>query len=125
MRNAFLGDINAEENEAAIDEVIKSANDRHAKDYNAEILEMIRERMDVGKKRYGHGLRINDDTRQWGTSEDSWTEMGLEEVLDLSIYLSAQILRIQERERQGRAVIHSEPVKPLGFIERLRRWFNR
>ena len=124
MRNAFLGDINAEENEAAIDEVIKSANDRHAKDYNAEILEMIQERMEVGKKRYGHGLRINDDTRQWGTGEDSWTEMGLEEVLDLSIYLSAQILRIQEREREGRSVIHSEPVKPLGLIERLRRWLK-
>ena len=85
---------------------------------------MIRERMDVGKKRYGHGLRINDDTRQWGTNENSWTEMGLEEVLDLSIYLSAQILRIQEREREGRSVIHSEPVKPLGFIERLRRWLK-
>ena len=123
MRNAFLGDIRADEEEA-IDEVIKSANDRHAKDYNAEILEMIRERMDVGKKRYGHGLRINDDTRQWGTNENSWTEMGLEEVLDLSIYLSAQILRIQEREREGRAVIHSEPVKPLGLIERLRRWLR-
>ena len=123
MRNAFIADVNSEE-EQAIEDVIKSRNEAHAKDYNAEILKMIQERMEVGKKRYGHGLRINDDTRQWGTKEDSWTEMGLEEILDLQIYLAAQILRIQEREREGRSVIHSEPVKPLGFIERLRRWFR-
>ena len=109
-KNAFLADVPAKPT---------------ATDYNAEIINMIQERMEVGKKRYGHGLRINDDTTQWGTREDSWTEMGLEEVLDLCVYLSAQILRIQEREREGRSVIHSEPVKPLGFIERLRRWFRR
>ncbi len=108
MSNAFLGD-----------------TVEPKPDYNAEILNMIEARMAIGKKRYGHGLRINDDTRQWGTSEDSWTEMGLEEALDLVIYLSAQIIRIQEREREGRSVINSEPVKPLGFIERLRRWFRR
>jgi len=123
VRNAFISDIRPDEEEA-INAVIESRNEAHAKDYNAEILKMIQKRMAIGKKRYGHGLRINDDTRQWGTSEDSWTEMGLEEILDLSIYLSAQILRIQEREREGQSVIHSEPVKPLGFIERLRRWFR-
>jgi len=121
--NAFLADIRPDEEEAIAD-VMAARDKAHGKDYNAEIIKMIEARMAIGKKRYGHGLRINDDTRQWGTSEDSWTEMGLEEVLDLSIYLSAQILRIQEREREGRSVINSEPVKPLGFIERLRRWFR-
>tara|TARA_R110001592_G_scaffold210521_3_gene462089 strand:+ start:7572 stop:7898 length:327 start_codon:yes stop_codon:yes gene_type:complete len=94
-------------------------------DYNEQILNMIEQRMVIGKKRYGHGLRVNDDTRQWGTKEDSWTEMGLEEVLDLCVYLSAQILRIQERERNGESVIHSTPLKRLGFLERMRRWLNR
>lgn len=86
---------------------------------------MIEQRMVIGKDRYGHGLRVNDDTRQWGTKDDSWTEMGLEEVLDLCVYLSAQILRIQERERRGEQVIHSTPVKPLGLIERVIRWLKR
>ena len=40
-----------------------------------------------------------DDTRTWGTEIDSWTEMGLEEALDLNIYLSAQLLRIQDAEK--------------------------
>ena len=40
----------------------------------------------------------NDDTTQWGTKTDSWTEMGLEEALDLTIYLSAQLLRLLDNE---------------------------
>lgn len=107
MTNAFLSDIRPPD-----------------KDYNQEILKMIQERMEIGKERYGHGLRVEDDTRQWGTKEDSWTEMGLEEALDLVIYLSAQILRIQKREAQGRSVVHSQVIKPLGFIDKIRRWLR-
>ena len=62
-------------------------------DDNQRILDIIKERMKVGERRYGHGMRIRDDTTQYGTKTDSWTEMGLEEILDLVIYLSAQILR--------------------------------
>ena len=112
MSNAFLGDSNEPE-----------------PDYNERIIKLIQARMKIGKERYGHGLRVNDDTRQWGTREDSWTEMGLEEVLDLLVYLSAQIIRIQEREANGEQVVHrwyvDEPVKRVGFIERMRRRFRR
>ena len=66
-------------------------------DYNKQILELITKRMELGQKRYGHGIRVNDDTRQWGTKEDSWNEMALEEVLDGMIYMAAQIIRIMER----------------------------
>ncbi len=38
-------------------------------DDNEEILDIIKQRMEVGLKRYGHGLRTADDTRQWGTAE--------------------------------------------------------
>tara|TARA_B100001939_G_scaffold128063_1_gene110958 strand:- start:19306 stop:19539 length:234 start_codon:yes stop_codon:yes gene_type:complete len=62
-------------------------------DDNQRILDTIKERMIVGQERYGHGMRIQDDTTQYGTKTDSWTEMGLEEILDLVIYLSAQIIR--------------------------------
>ena len=70
-------------------------------DDNQEILRIIKERMEVGAKRYGHGLRSEDDTRQFGTKTDSWTEMGLEEILDSTIYLAAQILRrLRSEERE-------------------------
>lgn len=72
------------------------------KDDNEKILELIQERMKVGVKRYGHGLKKEDDTTQYGTKTDSWTEMGLEEALDLSIYLSTQLLRILDKEENGR-----------------------
>jgi len=76
------------------------------KDDNERILELIQERMKVGVKRYGHGLKKEDDTTQYGTKTDSWTEMGLEEALDLSIYLSTQLLRILDREaKQNVAMI--------------------
>ena len=67
-------------------------------DDNQRILEIIKERMRVGQEKYGHGMRINDDTKQYGTKRNSWSEMGLEEILDLVIYLSAQILRVMDEE---------------------------
>lgn len=69
-------------------------------DDNQRILDTIKERMIVGQERYGHGMRINDDTTQYGTKTDSWTEMGLEEILDLVIYLSAQIIRRLDDEKK-------------------------
>ena len=74
---------------------IKDLNFRHTMDdQNDEILKLIKERMDLGLKRYGHGVQVNDDTRQWGTKKDNWSEMALEEVLDGMIYMAAQIIRI-------------------------------
>jgi len=63
-------------------------------DQNEEILNLIKERMDLGLQRYGHGVQVGDDTRQWGTKKDNWSEMALEEVLDGMIYMAAQIIRI-------------------------------
>ena len=45
------------------------------------------ERLDIGKKRYGHGVIVNSDTRNWGTPENSWIDMALEEFLDAIIYM--------------------------------------
>ena len=50
-------------------------------------------RLDLGRERYGHGIRVNDDTTQWGTKTDSWLEMALEEIDDLAIYVAAQLVR--------------------------------
>jgi siroheme synthase len=69
-------------------------------DRNDEIRALINSRLELGRQRYGHGVRPNDDTRQWGTKEDSWAEMALEEALDLTIYLCAELLRVQDQRRE-------------------------
>lgn len=69
-------------------------------DQNEEILEILKDRMKIGRERYGHGLRINDDTRKWGTKDDSWEEMALEEILDGMIYTCCAILRLKKNRKE-------------------------
>ena len=66
---------------------------------NKEILAVILKRLQVGIETYGHGFRVHDDTRQFGTEDDSWVEMALEEAIDGSLYLVAQLLRIRDSQR--------------------------
>ena len=66
-------------------------------DDNKEIINLITSRMEIGHERYGHGLRIGDNTTQWGTKEDSWEEMALEEILDGMVYTAAAILRLKQK----------------------------
>ena len=77
-----------------------NTNNTNNENYNPQILELLQCRMKLGLERYGHGLRIHDDTRQWGTQEDSWEEMALEEVLDGLIYTAAAIFRLKEKRQQ-------------------------
>jgi hypothetical protein len=56
-------------------------------DCNEEIKELIAERMEKGKKAYGHGMIQN--------SGYDWVQEALEEALDLSIYLSAKLIEIK------------------------------
>ena len=56
-------------------------------DCNEEIKELIAERMEKGRKAYGHGLMQN--------SGYDWVQEALEEALDLSIYLSAKLIEIK------------------------------
>ena len=71
--------------------------------YNKIIIDLIQKRMKIGLERYGHGLRIHDDTRQWGTQDDSWEEMALEEVLDGLVYTAASILRLREKRELNKS----------------------
>ena len=57
----------------------------------------LESRLAVGVETYGHGVRVNDDTTQWGTKIDSWLEMGLEEIDDLVIYVIAELTRYLRR----------------------------
>ena len=51
------------------------------------------ERLDLGKRKYGHGVRVNDNTKSWGTKKNSWMEMAEEEFLDAIIYVAADYIR--------------------------------
>ena len=72
----------------------------HSDESDTETIELIKSRMVVGMERYGHGLRINDDTTEWGTQANSWCEMALEEMLDGLVYTSAAILRLQQSQNR-------------------------
>ena len=69
-------------------------------DCNEEIKALIAERMEKGKKAYGHGLMQN--------SGYDWVQEALEEALDLSIYLSAKLIEIKTSQPQ----VHREAVAP-------------
>lgn len=57
-------------------------------DYNNQIIDLIKERLEVGRKEYGHGIDINDGR--------DWRQETLEELLDALVYLSALILKMKD-----------------------------
>ena len=71
--------------------------DQETEDDNEELMNLLWKRLEIGKSRYNHGVRIEDDTRQWGTDQDSWETMMMEEALDGMIYAAAQLIRIKRR----------------------------
>jgi hypothetical protein len=65
-----------------------------ASEMNDQILELIKKRMDMGRKHYGHGLLEN--------SGYDWVKEALEEALDLSIYVAARLVEVS-RDNVDRA----------------------
>jgi len=57
------------------------------------MIELVSERLDLGKSKYGHGVRTHMDTTTWGTPKDSWIEMAIEEYLDAIVYTVADYIR--------------------------------
>lgn len=47
----------------------------------------------MGRKKYGHGVRANDNPQTWGTPRDSWMHMAREEFLDGVVYVLADFIR--------------------------------
>ena len=62
-------------------------------DCNEEIKSLIAERMEKGRKAYGHGLLQN--------AGYDWVQEALEEALDMSIYLSAKLIEIKKLSTSG------------------------
>ena len=67
------------------------------KDDNEEILDLIKERLELGKERYGHGVIVNDDTTKYGTENNDWQSMAMEEMLDGMVYIAASMIRYKRR----------------------------
>jgi len=63
-------------------------------------MELLEKRLALGRERYGHGVRVDDDTREWGTEENSWELMMLEEALDGMIYSAAAMIRILRKRKE-------------------------
>lgn len=71
--------------------------------FNEYLISSVNKRLEFGKKKYNHGVIIRDDTRNYGTPNNSWEEMLLEELLDGIIYSFATIIKINREisEKKG------------------------
>jgi len=56
---------------------------------NNQILKLIAERLEIGKREYNDEVDIHDGRE--------WVQEALEETLDACVYLSAKLLQIKER----------------------------
>jgi hypothetical protein len=68
---------------------------------NAEILHELQERLKLGQERYGHGVIVNEDTRKYGTADNNWETMMMEEALDGMIYAAAQLIRLRRKREKA------------------------
>lgn len=66
-----------------------------------DIKKELNARLDLGLERYGHGVRVDDDTTTWGTPKNSWMEMAKEELLDAIIYVIADYIRSCEEHGEN------------------------
>ena len=71
------------------------------KDDNGEILDLLKKRMEMGVRKYGHGVRVDQNTQDFGTEDDDWELMALEEMLDGLIYTTAQIIRYRRKKNSS------------------------
>ena len=55
---------------------------------NKNIIDLITERLNVGAKKYGEYLDVNDGR--------NWEREALEEILDCMVYLAARLLQLDE-----------------------------
>ena len=57
---------------------------------NDQIIELIRERLEIGAKKYGHENVVSDDR--------DFIKEALEEVLDCMVYTSCKLIEIKEKK---------------------------
>jgi hypothetical protein len=75
------------------------------------IILMLNERLDFGKRKYGHGVIINQNLDEYDNKWSSnlikmdWPKMMLEEVLDGMIYTAAEILKCGDQNPKATYLI--------------------
>ena len=57
---------------------------------NNQIIELVRERLEIGAKKYGHENVVADDR--------DFIQEALEEVLDCMVYASCKLIEIKEKK---------------------------
>ena len=57
---------------------------------NKKIIALLKKRLDIGAKKYGHENIISNDR--------DFTQEALEEVLDCMVYAACKLLELKERE---------------------------
>lgn len=67
---------------------VSKAKKNQEDELNGDIVELIKKRMEKGRKEYGHGIVKGDR---------NWTKEALEEALDMSIYLSAKLVELKDQ----------------------------
>ena len=67
---------------------VNARKKKEAEELNDDIVSLIKQRMEKGRKEYGHGLLKGDR---------DWTKEALEEALDMSIYLSAKLVELKSQ----------------------------
>lgn len=74
--------------QAFADAAAREKEKQTKEELNGDIIELIKKRMDKGRKEYGHGLLKGNR---------NWTKEALEEALDMSIYLSAKLAEMKSQ----------------------------
>ena len=59
---------------------------------NSEILSMIKERLEKGKRQYGDTINVYDGR--------DWIQETLEELLDAQVYLTAELLKLRDSRKR-------------------------
>lgn len=62
---------------------------------NKEIVDAIKERLEMGKKEYPEELDVQDGR--------DWVREALEEALDLSIYITAKLMQMEQDEKDAKS----------------------
>tara|TARA_R100000458_G_scaffold57009_1_gene62584 strand:+ start:293 stop:568 length:276 start_codon:yes stop_codon:yes gene_type:complete len=60
---------------------------------NREIIQLIKARLEIGKKEYGHEVDVFDGR--------DWEREALEEILDSCVYLAAALLKLIKSKKKG------------------------
>jgi len=111
--NNFKMQKTTQSDEKTIPEETENQKSTVLKDDNEEIMKLLNERLQLGKKTYGHGVIVDQDTRKHGTPDNDWELMALEELLDGLIYTTAAIIRHRrqknlKREKYGNTMTQDD-----------------